>query len=67
MQFFKSTIILALAFVTFAAAAPGPTTLEERHQCKPLLQSCDVNSECCADLCIAGVSIVIYCTTFMNS
>ena len=24
--------------------------------CKPLLQSCGMNSECCGDLCVAGVS-----------
>jgi hypothetical protein len=70
MHFFKSTIVFALAFVTFAVAAPGGTTLEVRggggddggdgDDCKPLLQSCSVNSECCADLCVAGVSVHIY-------
>ncbi|KZP23985.1 hypothetical protein FIBSPDRAFT_857752 [Athelia psychrophila] len=24
-------------------------------ECKPLLQSCAVNSECCADLCLLGL------------
>ena len=64
MQFFKSTVLLAVAFVTFAAAAPGGETLEARggkKPCKPLLQSCAVNSECCGDLCVAGVSISTCC------
>jgi hypothetical protein len=72
MQFFKSTILLAVAFVTFAAAAPGGETLEARGggggggggggpECKPLLQSCDVDSKCCSDLCVAGVSIPTCC------
>jgi len=65
MHFFKSTIVFALAFVTFAVAAPGGTTLELRGDggdgdCKPLLQSCSTNSECCADLCVAGVSVHVY-------
>jgi hypothetical protein len=68
MQFFKSTIVLAFAFVTFAAAAPGATTLEQRDdECKPMLQSCAADSDCCGDLCLLGVRIVIYCTTFVNS
>jgi hypothetical protein len=65
MQFFKSTILLAVAFVTFAAAAPGGGGGGGggggSGGCKPLLQSCGVNSECCGDLCIAGVSIPTRC------
>ena len=67
MQFFKSTILLAVAFVTFAAAAPNGETLEARGsgkpkaECKPLLESCDVDSECCGDLCVLGVSIPTCC------
>jgi hypothetical protein len=65
MHFFKSTIVFALAFVTFAVAAPGGTTLEVRGgggdggggECKALLESCSENSECCSDLCVVGVSI----------
>ncbi|KIM90415.1 hypothetical protein PILCRDRAFT_812155 [Piloderma croceum F 1598] len=60
MQFFKSTILLAVAFVTFAAAAPNGQTLEARGkkaECKPLLESCDVDSECCGDLCVLGLCI----------
>jgi hypothetical protein len=60
MQFFKSTILLAVAFVTFAAAAPSGETLEAR-ECKPLLESCGVDSECCGDLCVLGVSIPTRC------
>ncbi|KIM84427.1 hypothetical protein PILCRDRAFT_817987 [Piloderma croceum F 1598] len=56
MQSFKSTILFALAFATFAAAAPTEDSVEAQSpKCKPLLQSCTVNSECCADLCVAGV------------
>ncbi|KIM90360.1 hypothetical protein PILCRDRAFT_1675 [Piloderma croceum F 1598] len=69
MHFFKSTIVIALAFVTFAAAAPGGSTLELRgdggdggdggggDECKPILQSCSTDSECCADLCVAGLCL----------
>ncbi|KIM85986.1 hypothetical protein PILCRDRAFT_330286 [Piloderma croceum F 1598] len=58
MQFFKSTILFALAFATFAVAAPADEgTLQARKECKPLLQSCGVDSECCGDLCVAGVTL----------
>jgi hypothetical protein len=33
-------------------------------QCKPALQSCSVNSECCADGCLLGVSVPL--SEFMN-
>ncbi|KZP19114.1 hypothetical protein FIBSPDRAFT_955657 [Athelia psychrophila] len=49
MQFFKSTVVAVMAFAAVAVAAPGGAP------CKPLLQSCSVNSECCADLCVAGL------------
>jgi hypothetical protein len=65
MQFFKSTILLALAFATFAVAAPAEDTeagYTPHKPCKPLLQSCAVNSECCGDLCVAGVSTINYRT-----
>jgi hypothetical protein len=61
MQFLKSTVVFVLAFATFAAAAPSEAAgLEEnwgkpKPECKPLLQSCKVDSECCGDLCVAGV------------
>jgi hypothetical protein len=68
MQFFKSTILFALAFATFAAAAPANDATVEAWPkpkpkvCKPLLQSCNVNSECCGDLCLVGVSLPNYGT-----
>ncbi|KIM85980.1 hypothetical protein PILCRDRAFT_816526 [Piloderma croceum F 1598] len=60
MQFFKSTILFALAFATFAVAAPADdTTIQgwKKPECKPLLESCGVDSECCGDLCVAGLCI----------
>ena len=57
MQLFKSTVLFALAFVTFVTAAPtNEDSVEARGQCKPPLESCAVNSECCGDLCLLGVS-----------
>ncbi|KAI9235588.1 MAG: hypothetical protein BYD32DRAFT_51808 [Podila humilis] len=41
---FKYLLILSVV-LGFAAA------------CKPVLQSCAVNSECCGDLCVAGLCI----------
>ncbi|EIM89427.1 uncharacterized protein STEHIDRAFT_167202 [Stereum hirsutum FP-91666 SS1] len=35
-------------------AVPSSTPPPE---CKPLLQSCSVNSECCADVCLAGLCL----------
>ncbi|KIM90362.1 hypothetical protein PILCRDRAFT_812098 [Piloderma croceum F 1598] len=62
MQFSKSTILLAVAFVTFTAAAPGGEPHKGDHgghddqpPCKPLFQSCQLNSECCGDLCLLGL------------
>lgn len=57
MQFFKSTVLFALTFVTFVAAAPtNEDSVEPRGRCVPLLNFCSVNSECCGDLCLLGVS-----------
>ena len=50
MQFFKSAVFFVVAFATVALAAP--------RECKPILQSCGVNHECCGDLCVAGVSFL---------
>ncbi|KZP19104.1 hypothetical protein FIBSPDRAFT_569623 [Athelia psychrophila] len=50
MQFFKSTIVAVMAFAAVAVATPWGAP-----ECKPLLQSCAVNSECCGDLCALGV------------
>lgn len=57
MQLSLYITLLALAvFLPFASAA----VLEEKREedgvpCKPLLQSCAVDSECCGDLCVLGV------------
>ena len=51
MQFLKSTLVLVATFVAVAFAVPS-----KEPPCKPILQSCSANSECCSDLCSAGVS-----------
>lgn len=50
----------AFVALTSAAALPG-----EEWECKPLLQSCAVNSECCGDLCVAGVCTSRYSRFFI--
>ncbi|KAJ7798573.1 hypothetical protein B0H14DRAFT_2906362, partial [Mycena olivaceomarginata] len=45
----RSTPALAAKRGTPSGVPPG--------ECKPLLQSCSVNSECCGDVCLLGVSI----------
>jgi len=63
MQFFKSTVLFALAFAAFAVAAPAnDATLEARGKpCRlPLIKICSKDSECCGDLCLAGVSTLNY-------
>jgi len=71
MQFFKSALIFAFAFAALVAAAPGAPVVEAcghapggkgppKEHCKPLLQSCSMNSECCADICVVGVSYLTY-------
>lgn len=55
MQFFKSAVVAVLAFAAVAIASPAPAP-GEPTECKPLLESCSVNSDCCADVCLAGVS-----------
>lgn len=56
MQFSIKTPFLALAvFLPLASAAA--LVDGKRQECQPLLQSCSVDSECCANLCVAGVSI----------
>ncbi|TFK32437.1 hypothetical protein BDQ12DRAFT_728681 [Crucibulum laeve] len=52
MQFFSSLILTITIFAAAVAASPAPWAVPE---CKPLLQSCAVNSECCGDLCVAGL------------
>lgn len=57
MQFSIKTAFLALAvFLPLASAAALTEKRWGTAECKPLLQSCSVDSECCADLCVAGVS-----------
>lgn len=58
MQFNFKTAFLALAvFLPLASATALAEKREEDggHPCKPLLQSCAVDSECCGDLCLVGV------------
>lgn len=58
MQLSIKTASFALAVflpLAFAAALEQRT---EDIECKPILQSCAVDAECCADLCVAGVSIL---------
>ncbi|KAJ6563940.1 hypothetical protein B0H19DRAFT_847017, partial [Mycena capillaripes] len=43
----RSTPVLAAKRGTPSSVPPG--------ECKPALQSCFVNSECCGDLCLLGV------------
>ena len=54
MQFFKSTLFVALAFAaTYVAAAPA------QSECIPLVSklACTYNSDCCSNECIDSVSI----------
>lgn len=55
MQFSVKSVLFALAiFLPIASAA----TLQERQvpECRALLASCSVDSDCCGDLCTLGVS-----------
>ncbi|KZP07770.1 hypothetical protein FIBSPDRAFT_875116 [Athelia psychrophila] len=54
MQFIKSAVVSVVAFAAVAVAAPGGDWAPS-PPCKPLLQSCAVNSECCGDLCVLGL------------
>jgi hypothetical protein len=47
-----------------AAAKRGTPSGVPIGQCKPALQSCSANSECCADVCLLGVSVPL--SEFMN-
>ena len=51
MQFF--TIALTFALAAFAAAAPAEES--KAPPCRPLLQSCSLDSQCCGKLCTLGV------------
>ncbi|KZP17739.1 hypothetical protein FIBSPDRAFT_972572 [Athelia psychrophila] len=49
MQFFKSTLFVAIAVAaSFVAAAPAET------ECLPLIAACTLNSDCCKNKCIAS-------------
>lgn len=56
MQFSIKTALALAVFLPFAVAIPPKEKRLDADECKPLLQSCAVDSECCADLCLAGVS-----------
>lgn len=59
MHFFKSAVIAVLAFVVAAAAIPTPESegwAPPPPECKPLLESCSKDSDCCSDGCLLGVS-----------
>ncbi|KZP19752.1 hypothetical protein FIBSPDRAFT_558315 [Athelia psychrophila] len=54
MQFFKSTLFVAVAVAaSFVAAAPSPA---EQTPCLGLIQKCTTNAECCSNECISSVS-----------
>ncbi|KZP07771.1 hypothetical protein FIBSPDRAFT_875119 [Athelia psychrophila] len=57
MQFFKSAVVAAVAFAAVVVAAPAPAGESLKRECKPILESCAVDSECCADLCVAGLCL----------
>ena len=59
MQFLKSAVLFVVAFATVALATPKP------QECKPLLQSCSDDWECCSDLCVLGVSL--FTTVYVES
>lgn len=49
------------AFFTLAVFLPLISAVAvEKRQCEPLLQSCSLNVECCSDLCLVGVSVVLF-------
>ncbi|KZP19750.1 hypothetical protein FIBSPDRAFT_1045339 [Athelia psychrophila] len=55
MQFFKSTLFVAVAVAaSFVAAAPSPADLTP---CLGLIQPCTTNASCCSDLCISNVTL----------
>lgn len=56
MQFSIKAVVFALAVFISSAAAAAEEKRWGTGECKPVAQSCAVNSECCGDLCVAGVS-----------
>ena len=55
----KSTIAALVTFTIVVLAAPRGGN--GGGECKPVAQSCAVNSECCSDLCVVGVSNPFHC------
>lgn len=53
MQFSTKTFFALAIFLPLVSAAALTERTDE--ECKPILQSCAVDSDCCADLCVAGV------------
>ncbi|TFK32442.1 hypothetical protein BDQ12DRAFT_692510 [Crucibulum laeve] len=51
MKFFSAVVLSVTIFVAAVAASPA----SEIFPCKPLLQSCEFNVECCGDLCLLGL------------
>jgi hypothetical protein len=59
MQFFKYTILFALAFASFTIAAPTEDIAVRVYECRSPYSFCTVGSECCHGLCASGVNILI--------
>ncbi|KZP27672.1 hypothetical protein FIBSPDRAFT_948264 [Athelia psychrophila] len=52
MQFFKSTLFVAIAVAaSFVAAAPA------QSECLPLIGKCTFDSDCCSNECIASICV----------
>ncbi|KAF7983105.1 hypothetical protein HWV62_24047 [Athelia sp. TMB] len=64
MQFFKSTLFVAVAFAaTLVAASPAPAPADCPWQ--EYGQACTYNSDCaCLNKCIASVSAVLRCLIY---
>lgn len=74
MQFSMFSVVAFFALATTVIAGGGGDCCKCSGpggvECKPLLQSCAVNSECCGDLCVLGVSMdnfkfIVYLLTTM--
>lgn len=59
MQFsIKATFFALAVFLPLISAVAV-----EKRQCEPALQSCSLDLECCSDLCLIGVSVVLFAVT----
>ncbi|KZP06367.1 hypothetical protein FIBSPDRAFT_876596 [Athelia psychrophila] len=55
MQFFKSTLFVAVAVAaSFVAAAPSPADLTP---CLGLVQPCTANGSCCSNFCADSLCV----------